>query len=245
MAQVQKILLISGWGVGTQPLESFQTALLGHGFQVDLIDIFDALDPVCLAKQITLAEQYDVIMGWSLGGQLATLLAQGIYAKNAVHKTLITLTSNPCFVANHAWDIGMPASTFLNFQQSFEKAPLVTLKRFCYLVTQGGMKAKQDWQYLQALMNDDHKYLKIQGLELLHSLNTVDILKKYTGQQYHIFAEDDGLVSCKVVEIIKKLDAKFLSVDTISGSHGVIIFQAKALSDKIAQYLKKNSTILV
>ncbi len=240
MAHVQKILLITGWGVGTHPLNEFQMALINQGFKVDLIDLFDALDTTCLARYVDLAEGYDVLMGWSLGGQLATLLAQGVFEKNGINKTLITITSNPCFVANDVWDVGMSISTFLNFQQSFEKAPLVTLKRFCYLVTQGGTKAKKDWQWLQTLINEKNKNQKTQGLDMLHHLNTVSILKNYQGQQYHLFTEGDGLVAYKVVENIKNLDAKFLKVETVSGSHGAIIFQAKDLSRKIAQYLTKN-----
>ena len=240
MAHVQKILLITGWGVGTRPLEEFQTALIDQGFQVNLIDIFDALDTRCLKKNIDLAEDYEVLMGWSLGGQLATILAQGVFEKTGTNKTLITIASNPCFVANDAWDVGMPASTFLNFQQSFEAMPLVTLKRFCYLVTQGGTKAKQDWQSLQSLVNEDNKNLKIQGLEMLQRLNTVSILKDYQGQQYHLFAEGDGIIADKVIENIKKLNAKFLKGEMVSGSHGAIIFQEKTISHKIAQYLKKN-----
>ncbi len=238
---MQKILLITGWGVGTRPLEGFQTALISQGFKVDLIEIFDALDKSCLAKHITLAEDYDVLMGWSLGGQLATLLTQGIFEKTGINKILMTIASNPCFVANDVWDVGMSVSTFLNFQQSFEKAPLVTLKRFCYLVTQGGTKAKQDWQWLQTLINEDDKNLKIQGLEMLQHLNLVNILKNYQGQQYHLFFAGDGLVSHKIVENIKKLDVKFLEIETMCGSHGAIISQAKIISDKIAQYIKRNT----
>lgn len=237
---MQKILLMSGWGVGTRPLEEFQTTLTDQGFQVDLIDIFDALDTTCLAKHIDLAEGYDVLMGWSLGGQLATLLAQGVFEKTGKNKILMTIASNPCFVANDAWDVGMSASTFLNFQQSFEKMPLMTLKRFCYLVTQGGTKAKQDWQWLQSLTNEENKSLKIQGLDMLQHFNMVSILKNYQGHQYHLFAQDDGLVAYQVVENIKNLKAKFLKIEAVSGSHGAIIFQAKAISHKIVQYLKKN-----
>lgn len=239
MAHVQKILLITGWGVGTSPLEAFQAALIDQGFQVDLIDIFNALDTRCLQQHIHLAADYDVLMGWSLGGQLATLLAQGIFEKTGIYKILITLTSNPCFVANDVWEVGMPASTFLNFQQSFKKVPLLTLKRFCYLVTQGGIKAKQDWQWLQNLMNEDNLNLKTQGLDMLQHFNTVNILKNYQGQQYHVFAEGDGLVSHKIFDNYRKLGAKFLKVDSVVGSHGFPVFQSEALSDKITQYLKR------
>lgn len=237
---MQKILLITGWGVGTQPLEALKNALVTHGFHVDLINIFDGFNRDILDQHAQMAHKSDVIMGWSLGGQLAALLTQHVYEKFGDVKTLITLASNPCFVEQEGWDVGMPFSTFLNFQQSFEKEPLMTIKRFCYLVTQGGINAKQDWQWLQNLIQADDKKLKSQGLELLYRLNTVDILKNFNGKQLHIFAEDDGLVSHKIIENLRKLDAKYLKVESVSGSHGFPIFQIEWLSDKIVQYLKRN-----
>lgn len=237
---MKKILLITGWGVGTQPLEALKGALETHGFQVDLINIFDGFNRDSLDKNAEFAAHCDVIMGWSLGGQLATLLSHHVYEKFGDVKTLITLASNPCFVANDEWDVGMPSATFLNFQQSFEKEPLMTLKRFCYLVTQGGINAKQDWQWLQTFINLDDKKLKSQGLELLHHLNTASILKDFTGKQLHIYAEDDGLVSRKIIENLRQLNAKYLTVESFSGSHGFPIFKTEWLSDKIVQYLKRN-----
>ena len=134
----------------------------------------------------------------------------------------------------------MPLSTFQNFRESFEQDPVLTLKRFCYLVTQGASTAKQDWQSLLNSVTTEDIELKKQGLELLYHLNTVDILKNYMGKQLHIFAEDDGLVSYKIIENIKKLDAKFLKTELLPGSHSFSNFKLMLLIDKIIQYLKKS-----
>ncbi len=40
------------------------------------------------------------IIGWSLGGQLATLLVAAVEQQYQQQKVLITLASNPCFVAH-------------------------------------------------------------------------------------------------------------------------------------------------
>lgn len=236
---MQKILLITGWAVGTQPLQALKQALIQKGFEVELVNIFNGFDPDDFIKHVKLAEQFDVIMGWSLGGQLATKLVKHIHEQTGQLKALITLASNPCFIANASWEIGMENSTFLSFKDAFEKDPLMTLKRFCYLVTQGRVNAKQDWQKLQNSINDDDLVLKSYGLDMLERFNNVDILKSYQGNQLHVFAEGDGLVSHKIVDNYRKLGAKFLKVDSVAGSHGFPVFQSEALSDKITQYLNR------
>ena len=236
---MQKILIITGWAVGTQPLQALKDALTQKGFDVELVNIFNGFDTHDFIKHVKLAEQFDVIMGWSLGGQLATKLVQHIYEQTGQLKALITLASNPCFISNETWEIGMENSTFLSFKDSFEKDPLTTLKRFCYLVTQGRSNAKQDWQKLQSSVNDEELALKSSGLDMLERFNTVDIIQHYPGNQFHVFAEGDGLVSYKIVDNFRKLGAKFLKIDSINGSHGFPVFQGDSLSDKITQYLKR------
>lgn len=236
---MQKILLITGWAVGTQPLQALKDALIQKGFEVELINIFNGFDADDFIKHVKLAEQFDVIMGWSLGGQLATKLVQHIYEQTGELKALITLASNPCFIANDTWGIGMENSTFLSFKSAFEKNPITTLKRFCYLVTQGRSNAKLDWQKLQSSVNDEELALKSCGLEMLEQFNTVEIIQNYPGSQLHVFAEADGLVSYKIMDNFRKLGAKFLNVDSVHGSHGFPVFQYEAISDKITQYLKR------
>lgn len=234
-----KILMITGWGLGTKPLEALKSTIDHAGYEIKLIDIFNALDPNEFSKKIELAKNFDVIMGWSLGGQLATLLTHKIFEMTGQYKTLITLASNPCFVANESWEDGMPVSTFQNFKESFLNDPMLTLKRFSYLVTQGSLQAKQDWQWLQNCISSENLELKSEGLEMLHRLNTVEMIKNYAGRQFHFFAEDDGIVSHKIIEKIRKFDAKFLKVESIVGSHCFSIFKSIGLNERILQYLKK------
>lgn len=236
---MQKILLITGWAVGTQALQALQNALIQRAFEVELINIFNCYDAEVLKAHTQLAEQCDVIIGWSLGGQLATKLVQQLYEQTGELKVLITLASNPCFIANKNWPFAMQSSVFFSFKQSFEKDPMTTLKRFCYLVTQGAVNAKQDWHKLQNYLSADDLKLKSAGLDMLEQLNNVEIVQQYQGNQLHIFAEDDGLVSHKISQDMHKLAAKFLTIESIKGSHGFAVFQSEALSDKITGYLNR------
>lgn len=237
MLFMRKILLITGWGVGIQPLLPLQQELIDQGFKVELIDIFDVFNPIEMAKQLDFAQNFDVIIGWSLGGQIATLLVDQLYKQKGQLKTLITLASNPKFVANQEWSIGMESNTFSSFQSAFKKDPSTTLKRFCYLVTQGGIDAKSDWRKLQSYVNEAHLELKNKGLDMLGAINNVTILKSIVGNQYHIFAEQDSLVGYKVVGNIQKMSAIFIKLEVVNGSHGFPVFEPKLISGKISQYL--------
>lgn len=235
----QRILLITGWGGGTKLLNPLKQALQQQGDQVELINIFNAFDEQILQQQVELAKQFDVIVGWSLGGQLAALLVDQIEQQYAARKVLITLASNPCFVANDSWQTAMAQLTFQQFKQSFELDAIATLKKFGYMVCQGVKSTKADFITLQSLIQPQQIQLLKQGLNLLEQLNVADILKNYQGEQYHLLAQQDALVSCKVIDNIQNLNAKFLDVDLIYGSHGFPLSHAAETSDKIFQYLKK------
>ncbi len=239
----QKILLITGWGGGTKLLNSFKQALENKGHSVELINIFNALDEHALQRQAEKAKAFDVIIGWSLGGQLATLLADQISKQYHQQKILITLASNPCFVEscieNAEWHTAMPQATFQSFKQSFQQDAIATLKKFGFMVCQGVKTTKEDFATLQSLIQPQNLDILKQGLNCLEQLNNVNILKNYAGHQYHLFAKQDFLVSYKVAENFQNFNAKFLETELISGSHGFPVFQYDSITDKICQYLQK------
>ena len=236
---MQNILLITGWGGGTKLLASLKQALEAKDHTVELINIFNALDEHILQEQVEKAKDFDVIIGWSLGGQLATLLVDQISKQFQQQKTLITLASNPSFVQNEEWHTAMDQLTFQKFTQSFEHDAIATLRKFGFMVCQGTATHKQDFVTLQGLIQPQNLDILQQGLNCLEQLNTVSILKNYIGHQYHLFAKQDFLVSYKVVENLQNFNAKFLAVELVSGSHGFPIFQFESITDKICQYLQK------
>lgn len=62
-----RVLLITGWGGGTGVLTPLQNSLQQLGHEVELLNIFNALDPDILQQQTDYALNFDVLMGWSLG----------------------------------------------------------------------------------------------------------------------------------------------------------------------------------
>lgn len=234
----KKILLITGWGGGAELLKPLHDALEQKGYLVERINIFNALDNEVLQQHVELAVKFDVIVGWSLGGQLATLLVNQIQLQYDEQKLLITLASNPCFVAQTNWTTAMPVETFIQFKQSFEQDAITTLKRFGLLVCQGTSSAKKDFLAMQKLIRPQAIALLRDGLQLLEQLNLVGLYENYQGRQLHVFAEHDALVPYQVVQNIQNLAAKNLTVVSIDdASHAFSCFMVEQTVQVIEDFI--------
>ncbi|UUM27478.1 hydrolase [Acinetobacter colistiniresistens] len=235
-----KILLITGWGGGAELLKPLHEALEQKGHSVERINIFNALNDDILQQHVERAVKFDVIVGWSLGGQLATLLVDQIQQQYAEKKVLITLASNPCFVAQTDWMAAMPIETFIQFKQSFEQNAISTLKRFGLLVCQGASSAKKDFLAMQKLIRPQPIALLRQGLQLLEQLNLVELYENYQGRQLHVFVEHDALVPYQVMQKTKDLAAKNLCVVSIDGaSHGFPCFMVEQTVQIIEDFIQQ------
>jgi len=237
MTLQNKILLITGWGVGIEPLESLKLHLQQKGFDVQLINIFNVLYSNFQA-QLDLVAEVDVVIGWSLGGQLAAYLVDSFYKSTGLTKTLITLASNPCFVTNTNWQTAMPADVFSQFKTSFLQNQQATLKRFYYLITQGSAQAKKDWLNMQNIANPPPYELLLQGLEMLEHLNLVDNLKNYSGPQLHLFAQQDGVIPCKIEENFAHIATEKMKYKVLNeATHAFPYLQVERTIEEICQFL--------
>ena len=234
-----RILLITGWGGGAELLKPLHEALEQKGHSVERINIFNVLNDDVLQQHVELAVEYDVIIGWSLGGQLATILVNQIQQQYAEQKVLITLASNPCFVAQADWMTAMPVESFMQFKQSFEQDAITTLKRFGLLVCQGTSSAKKDFVAMQKLIRPQPIALLRDGLQLLEQLNLVEIYKNYQGRQLHVFAEYDALVPYQVMQKTKDLAANNSSIVSVEGaSHGFPCFMVEQTVQIIEDFIQ-------
>lgn len=228
----QKILCITGWGVGIELLKPLQAELQRKQLEVDLINIFALTQDDFCQQYITMARHYDVLMGWSLGGQLASYLAQQLWQRTGQVKALITLASNPCFVQQDDWPKAMPQDDFFAFKQSYTAQAATCIKRFCYLMVQGSQQSKQDWIYLQSLLVPQDEQLQQQGLNTLEHLTTMKILQNYPGPQYHLLGLQDHLVDHQISQDMPYLAAKFIK---IKGTHAFPVLDVTQTSEKIVQ----------
>ncbi|MBE8232605.1 MAG: alpha/beta fold hydrolase, partial [Endozoicomonadaceae bacterium] len=142
-------ILLPGWGVSANifnTLPDYDAAqkidlLTLQGVHHDEYWLIKSLD-----KQIK-KNQPLCIIGWSLGGLLATHYA-ACYPNQV--QQLILLNSNPCFIRQHNWP-GMAPFHFKTFFDQFNAEPRRTLKRFHNLCAKQDQSNKQKTIYHQLL----------------------------------------------------------------------------------------------
>lgn len=230
------ILLITGWGLGTAVLEKFAEELR-KDHSVVLSDIFDPYNPAILAEKVQTTADIDVLIGWSLGGQLALVLVNEIYQQTQVAKPVIACMSNPCFVSNKNWPQAMPEADFEDFQQAARINMLSTLKRFSHLVCMGAKDARQRVKYLQSQLPLIDLTYQEQHLYLLKQLNLVGILKTCSTKILFIFSVQDSLVPCKVALEPVFSRQNLIQVEKIDAAHDAILFDTELVLAPIRNYL--------
>lgn len=194
-----RIVLLPGWGLGSAPLEPLAAAL--HGLDERLrVHIEPLPDLTCDDPQEWLDELDANVApdtwlgGWSLGGLLASELAA---RRGERCCGLVTLASNPCFVARADWPSGMPAELFATFNRDCASDAPATLKRFGLLCAQGAEQPRAlARQLLGAAPRLALEHLQA-GLKLLGKLDTRAALQAFQGPQLHLFAGADGLVTAE------------------------------------------------
>ncbi|MFW0758900.1 alpha/beta fold hydrolase [Pseudomonas sp. H11T01] len=191
-----RLILLPGWGLGISPLEPLAAALrgldehlrveieplpeLGSGDLGEWLDELDATVP----DNVWLG-------GWSLGGMLAAELAA---RRGERCCGLLTLASNPCFVAHAEWPSAMPGEAFDAFLAGCSADPRGTLKRFSLLCAQGAEDPRGMARLLLGGAPNTPPSVLLSGLELLAQLDTRQALQTFRGPQLHLFAGLDGLV---------------------------------------------------
>ena len=191
-----QLVLLPGWGLGVSPLEPLAGALRGLDERLHV-----QIEPLPTLASSNLDEWLDELDatlpdnawlgGWSLGGMLASALAA---RRGERCCGLLTLASNPCFVAHDGWPNAMPAETFDAFLAGCHADSHVTLKRFGLLCAQGAADPRGLSRLLVGGAPNTASSLLMPGLELLAQLDTRAALQAFRGPQLHLFAGLDGLV---------------------------------------------------
>lgn len=160
------------------------------------------------------ADQVDentLIIGWSLGGMLAALLADRINCLG-----LVTLASNIKFQGDKSWQ--MPTAVFNSFKKRFTRNPQKTSRMFWELQAQGESDVEQALAHLSNHY-ESFNYELTCLTESLEQLGKIDL----SGLQFecpslHLFAEQDALVPIEAARQWQKLYPD-TAVAIIPGSH--------------------------
>ena len=193
------------------------------------------------------------LMGWSLGGAIATTMI-GQYPLR--FPNLITIATNPCFVKKNDWDSGMPSSMFNNFLELFENDPLVCLKNFHHLQRTGDLEERKLSKYLQPSeikkislftnsikKNNRHIYW-LRALKLLQEMDNRNILKSLESPSLHFFGENDQLVNNRVADQIIAFNPSHKIKVFEQRSHLLHISNAEEIASTTINFIKENRYFL-
>lgn len=139
MSTSRPIVLLHGWGLSSAvwaPLraqlgpDTLAPDLPGHGNAAPAGDSLEAWADALVAQLPDGA----VLVGWSLGAQLALHIAA-----HAPHKAarLVLIAATPRFVQADGWPAALPEATLADFRHGFDTAPDATQRRFTALQAMG------------------------------------------------------------------------------------------------------------
>lgn len=194
------LILLPGWGLGSAPLVPLAETLraLDPTLQVDIEPLperasGDARDWLQELDERLPPQTW--LGGWSLGGMLASELAA---LRGERCRGLLTLASNPRFVAGTDWPHGMGESSFNAFVEGCRSDSAATLRRFCLLCAQGSVEARGLARQLQTAAPHGAPQVLLAGLQVLGGLDGRRALQGFAGPQLHLFAGADALVPAEV-----------------------------------------------
>jgi malonyl-CoA O-methyltransferase len=194
----QSLVLLHGWG-STRDVWRPLLPALRRWADVTLVDL-PGLAPVAGDDQPELDAVLEAIavaappqacyLGWSLGGQLAAAFCAR-HPERVI--ALVTLCSNPCFVAQPDWP-GMPAAELADFRDTCRADPQRTLRRFDSLQVAGAASPRPLWRQLQAGRASVSGQILAAGLDWLGSLDLRATLVGLRQPQLHLLGSADGLL---------------------------------------------------
>ena len=200
----QHIVLLHGWGMNASVWHPVVDTLLPLG-NVTLVDLpglgrsADLAVPESIAAMANRVEPLvpkgALIIGWSLGGLVATELARRATVQA---QALMLVASNPCFVERAGWP-GMRAVIYQQFKKAISAYPDKTLKRFCLLQLQGEAQSKSLLRTLQQVIEQNTAPQLAATLQLLEEdgRQTLDDVQVPV---LHLLGSEDQLVPASLAE---------------------------------------------
>lgn len=243
----EPVVLLHGWGCDSR---SWQPLLqrLNQTLDIIVVDLpgfgdtaagFDESGVDVFAERLlaALPERF-VLLGWSLGGMLATHLAAQFPRRVSA---LLTLATNVQFVADDHWPAAMPRTDFDNFSEGFRQAADATLKRFAGLMARGDADERS---LLKTLRKESQESLSLSAparwQHTLQWLEQLDNRHNFTGLKQpglHLLADGDALVPASVQAPLQALNRQ-QRVEVITGaSHALHWSATAAVAEAILAFL--------
>lgn len=234
----KRIVILPGWGLGVVPLQ-----LLAQELDVALPDFTVQIQPLPEMTGQTAAaviQQLDQqlprdcwLLGWSLGGMLATALAAH---RQSACAGLISYASNACFVAQEAWPTAMPVDMFSAFRQLCRSDLPAGLKRFALLCSQGAAQPRPLSRQLQEMTLITESGSALAGLDLLAALDNREAIRSFSGPQLHLLAHADALLPPEAARLLGDLNPQ-ACIELLGHSHASVFAEAQLLAQRMVPFI--------
>lgn len=240
-------VLLSGWGM---PCECWQPLLddLRRHANIIVVDYLEAIGDAqaveaFFAQLLSQLPERFALLGWSLGGMLATRMAAA-FPERVTH--LLTLAANLRFATSDDWPHALPLEVFQQFRKDFDSAPEKTLGRFAGLVAKHDPLGREQLKVVRQLSRDAGQRFSTealgQGLSLLGVLDNRGVFTDLKVPGLHLFASNDALVPVQVIDDIGALAVPGQQLDVVDdASHGLLLSQPERLAERIAGFLQPTS----
>ena len=238
----KQIVLLAGWGLGAAPLQGLAQALLAvlpdYSVQVQMLPNMDGHDTAAIIQQLDQQLPSDCwLLGWSLGGMLASALAALRQSRCA---GVISCASNACFVARDDWSWAMPAATFAQFYELCRSNPAAGLQRFAMLCSQGAVSPRQVARQLQEGVSIDAFADQLAALQVLAELDNCQAIRQFSGPQLHFLAQADALVPLAATTQIRELNTQ-AQVEVLGLSHASVCVEPQLFAQRISDFIQGES----
>ena len=203
------VILLHGWGMNGDVWESILPELTSH-FRVTLVDLpghgrsLESPTDYSLPNLANIiAESLPpefIIMGWSLGGMIATQMALRFPERT---NKLVLVASAPQFVRDDSWPDGTDAEVLDGFAEQLKQNYQQTINRFIAIQAMGSDHAREEQRTLRERVfrhgNPQPAALE-GGLEILRHANLRPQLPQIHCPTFLITGENDALFRRKAAE---------------------------------------------
>lgn len=252
------VIFMHGWGLNSAVWQPTIQQLQNH-IEVTTIDLpgfglnlNNSMSPYTLTKVVdkiqASIEKPSILVGWSLGGLVATDLA--IRYPDKV-KGLITVASSPCFVAKEKCETevarwpGIEPNVLKMFHQQLAQDAKKTIEGFLKIQAMGSPHVRQDIKTIRDLVMQ-HEQPSTNTLdESLALLETVDLRNQLINIEVpclRLYGKLDGLVPKAVIELITGLmpNSDYHVFD--KASHAPFISHPSEFNQILIKWIKSNIT---
>lgn len=209
--QGQDLVLLHGWGMNGAVWHGIVTELAAH-YRLHLVDLPGfGNSPLASGVEYSLpwlAEQVAAVLperchllGWSLGGLVASQLAL-TYPERV--QSLITVASSPCFMAREEWP-GIAPKVLAGFNQMLAGDFKQTIERFLAIQAMGSEHARDDIRQLRHWLAErpaPQLPALEAGLGLLADVDLRDELTELSLPWLRIYGRLDSLVPKAAIPLL-------------------------------------------